>query len=150
MPDLFPAIARNPAYATWTDDQVLLHWKALSANLLEIQRQEREARNEVIARKWPLGLTEGVNRIALGNGWFVKADGRVSYKFVGTVEQGDAAVNALFKLDPELGSKVFIQSYDLKVSEYKKLTGAALAIAQPLVEVKPGMPGLTIEPPKEK
>lgn len=144
--------ALNPKFSNWNNDQVLAEWQRVATVLAEVKTNENELRLEAFARMFP-NPVEGVNRKALGNaGWFVKCD----YKFNYSVEKDDMKRQPIFEqirelsyaFDPGLCNRLFPISYDLSQKEYKKLAPELLEVAQEIVTVKPGMPALTIEPPK--
>ena len=118
-----PPEAINPApsnpWDAWTQDQVLLHWKALKEQLSQIKSNEMEFRKYVVSRAFPQA-DEGTNTLDLGSGYSLKAVIKYSYNLMDNkaVWEGLDRIAALGNRGPFIAERIVKWTPDFVKSEY--------------------------------
>lgn len=134
----------------WNVDTIMLEWQKAHAALTAAKATELALRNAVFELKFPT-FNEGTNRVALGNGYFLKAVAKTNYTINMKDGAAEAALTQLEKTGNEgkfLADRIFKWSADLVLSEYRKLAPAYKTIIDTVLTTSPGTPALEIEPPK--
>lgn len=132
----------------------LRRWYEIQPQLEAIKAEEHALREAIVLDMFDPKKLEGVQTIDLGNGWRLKADKKMN--ITATNESGqivavgaalqpldEALANSLVRWKPEVSTKVYREVLALAEThqDLKPLLFAAIS-------VKPGMPELTMVPPK--
>lgn len=137
---------------THNRDAMLLEWDATNKALAELKDKELKLRKEIVAMEFA-GAPAGTQRVALGNGYSLKAVVKYNYKITKNeaVEPPDYSHLAGFlALLPQDIAKTLIRwTPELSESVYKKLTEEERAIVNNFVLITDGASALEIEEPKK-
>ena len=111
----------NP-WDAWSQDRVLLHWKALKDSLAQIKSDEMEFRKYVVSRAFP-DAHEGTNTLELGNGWELKAQIKYNYKLLDndTVEKGLDAIAKIGNSGSFIADRLVHWTPAFQKSEYNNI-----------------------------
>lgn len=140
-------------------DQLLLRWMQAQKDLAAAKEYENQLRNEIFERLFA-DAKEGVNNLELGQGYTLKCDYKFNYKLSNKEEDGrltEMALQRLIAISPPgegalLAKRLVKWSPELSIGEYRKLSDEQRAVFgqgdTPALVVKPGLPSITLVPPK--
>lgn len=154
-------IDRDPAKApAKLRDELLTEWQDVKEQLNRVKERENKLRVLAIRTLFPVEAADtsasGTKNFELGNGWNAKCVFKQSFNLP-KADLTEPVMDLVEACGPEgkfLVERLFKASYELSVSEYKKLdvSVSSQAKIKQLVDgilvVKPGLPDFKIEPPK--
>jgi hypothetical protein len=136
----------------WNDvNAVMLRWQELKQELEALVLAERLYRTTIFESRFPTA-EEGTNRVELGNGYHLKAVAKYNYTLANKENETERALEAMEKIGNEgafIADRLVRWSPELSVKEYRSLAPEYKAVIDTVLTIKPGMPTLEIEAPKE-
>lgn len=141
-----------------SEDGLLMAWSQAKENLDAAKELEAALRSVVFEVKFP-NPEEGTQRAPIGtNGWNIKA--AYPYNYDLDKDRTEAVQQAIASLSPKadvIAERLIKWEPILSIKEYRLLVaddtpeGASMRMMlSGVLTVKPGMPQLTLEPPKKK
>lgn len=137
-------------------DELILKWQEATKALALAKEVELSLRNAVIqanfsAEMSPTGLNEGTHNIELGNGYRLKAVGKLNYNV--STEAAEKALDAIAKSGPEgkfVAARLVTWSPRLSLTEWRNLPDKLRKVFSPALTITPATPTLEIVEPKAK
>lgn len=131
-------------------------WQAKYAELENAKAAEMGLRKAVFEVQFP-DAKEGTQRVAIGNGWFLKAVYPMNYRLDGDKTEGvQEAIAKLGAKAEVVGDRLVNWKPELSIKEYRLLEKQELSdieqqikkLIDGVLTVKPGAPQLELEEPK--
>ena len=162
-PKPLSAVAQQAATAYGGPLGVVAQWRIAKAALDKAAVVERELRLAAFELMFA-DPKEGTNRVALTDGWSLKATYPYSYKVSNKESKAEQAIDAMAEISQQAGfiaDRLIKWEPDLAIKEYRLLNPdnpaaqtdeqkKILALLTPILTITPGMPQFEIEPPKGK
>lgn len=137
-------------------DYLLALWYPQQAELAALVVRENQFRKAISDLLFPTGWdVDGTTKFEMPAGWVLEFERRLNVKI--DKAQLPSIKEAIEKLeaDEETGEVATLEgiiSYDprLSLSKYRTMRADAKALLNDALEIKPGMPGIKMIPPKQK
>ena len=151
--DALVAIYRDPAAAS---DIKLYAWMGIEGLQRGVKATEQDWRKDIFAAYFP-GHRKGTVNRDLGNGYILKAVGKLNYKLDPAIDKVEAVMDAIEKVGNEgafLADRLVKTKYELAEGEYNKLAAdnttqsEIKALVDSILTITDGSPSLEIVPPK--
>jgi hypothetical protein len=129
-----------------TVDQIALigKWEATKALAKSYVDEERQLRAEIVATLFDAAVVKGTENLPLGNGYKLKCVKTEDYK----LKNADAVDAILANFSASHGEALVKWKPELSVSTYNLLSDEEKALFNDVLEIKPGMPQVSLEEPK--
>jgi hypothetical protein len=125
--------------------QKLQEWHDVSSRLRELKEYEAELRRALFSAFF-IQPREGTNDYPLNGGWTLQGN----YVLNRTIRDEDELQLALkkSKIAAAVKKKLLIASISISLTTYRELPEDKRLILDTALEIKPGMPSLTLVPPQ--
>lgn len=126
------------------------HWDQIKKKLDALKTEEALYRTAVFELRIE-APTEGVNRVALANGYHLKADYKFNYNLKNKAGETEAALERIAKIGNEgtfIADRLVRWKPELSITEYRLLSPEMKKEIDAVLTITPGLPALEIEAPK--
>ena len=132
-------------------DMLIMEWNACREQMSTLKDKEQALRKQIISTEF-IGAKAGTNRVALGNGYALKAVVKHNYKLTKneTVDPADYShiMPALGALPADLVKRLVKWTPELHEPTYRELTEPEKAIVNTVLIITDGSSTLELEAPK--